>query len=589
MVSRKKRRIKGKGKAREAAIAIAKAAKDKEAVAVSVAVDDDEDEEARQQYELELGPPQQLELNEEESDGSNEEEEEEEDDNDKPRLREGQEIESTIAIDEATGQAYLIFSVAIVNGRFKRLNTGWEETDPEDQRLQIIEQRNCIAEKCDHGCHLPGESTNVYKEFMETFDAAFVASRDAGERDSLSLLKAGVDATFIKYADVWKNAKMIEWVRSFYLSRGARIILEVGSSSSSSSDRTAFMYASIAQFFAQYIVKILLEAQPTMYWPVLEDLLDCDDFSLVRFFKEGIPCSCLDEKYDEASSSLDESHAEWNNSPPPIQEGMTNIAMKETEEMESLVEAMFETDHLFLHALPDSHTLKKRIHIPKTKPICIECPKRIHVTVPRPPAKFSEEKLRMFYNKFTCECNTAGGVFNHNIRVAYLATREDYADMWNSSSVLENMSSIFLVLGTEYLLRGYKKAASNYASLAYCFEQHIACNLLKERLTMNWPKINELFFDPDEHTLVSFFKKRITCSCLDEKYKQVKSVKKLGLCYNINCPHLGRKVERSLTKCCSLCRRVNYCSRECQVDNWNLHQLYCHKYVEKDAAAINLD
>ena len=62
--------------------------------------------------------------------------------------------------------------------------------------------------------------------------------------------------------------------------------------------------------------------------------------------------------------------------------------------------------------------------------------------------------------------------------------------------------SNIIVLGTEYLVRGNSQAASYYAALAYCFEQHIACNLRKERLMMNWPKINELYFDPDEHKLL---------------------------------------------------------------------------------------
>eukprot|EP00985_Skeletonema_marinoi_P011041 scaffold5207_cov84-Skeletonema_marinoi.AAC.5 len=178
------------------------------------------------------------------------------------------------------------------------------------------------------------------------------------------------------------------------------------------------------------------------------------------------------------------------------------------------------------------------------------------------------------------------------MQAAYRATREEYAVVWNSAAVMECVSSTFLLLGTEYLLEGNNKAASHYASLAYCFEQHITCNLRRERLTMSWPKMNELYFDPDKHTLVSFFKKRISCSCLNATYKQVRSVKKLGICYNFKCPHPGRKVERRLTKCCSLCRRVNYCSRECQVDNWKLHRLHCPRYVHRDsrvAVVMDLD
>eukprot|EP00975_Prorocentrum_lima_P015612 3308141-Prorocentrum_lima.AAC.1 len=66
---------------------------------------------------------------------------------------------------------------------------------------------------------------------------------------------------------------------------------------------------------------------------------------------------------------------------------------------------------------------------------------------------------------------------------------------------MEFVSGYFLTEGTKYVLEGNNKAASHYAPLAYCFEQHITCNLRRERLTMSWPKMNELYFDPDEHTL----------------------------------------------------------------------------------------
>ncbi len=265
-----------------------------------------------------------------------------------------------------------------------------------------------------------------------------------------------------------------------------------------------------------------------------------------------------------------------------------SCAMNMNGEEESLVESTFETDMLSLR-LPDSHTAHIQIDGP-TKTASSGCH---HVRKPLPPQTPQfVKRMQNFFYEFRRQYNNnaaGGGVFNHSIRAAYLATRKQYDDMWNSAAVMDTVSSTFLVLGTEYILEGNNITPSNYASLAYCFEQHVACNILKERPKMNWPKINELYFDPNEHTLVSFFKKRITCSCLDEKYEQVRSVKKLGLCYNINCPHPGRQVKRSRTKTCSSCRRVNYCSRECQDENWDLHKLYCCRYVEGDVAAINLD
>ncbi len=249
-------------------------------------------------------------------------------------------------------------------------------------------------------------------------------------------------------------------------------------------------------------------------------------------------------------------------------------AMNTNGKEEDLVESTFETDMLSLR-LPDSHIPHMQIDGP-TKKASSGCH---HVGKPPPPEtpQLSHKRMQDFFYEFRKQYNNnaTGGVINYNIRAAYLTTRKKYANVWDSAAVMDSVSSTFVVLGTEFILEGNNIAASNYASLAYCFEQHIACNILKERISMNWPKINELFFDPDEHTLVSFFKKRITCSCLDAKYEQVRSMKKLGLCYNINCPHPGRQVKRSRTKCCSSCRRVNYCSRECQVENWNVHKQYC--------------
>ena len=95
--------------------------------------------------------------------------------------------------------------------------------------------------------------------------------------------------------------------------------------------------------------------------------------------------------------------------------------------------------------------------------------------------------------------------------------------------------------------------------------------------------MNELYFDPDEHTLISFFKKRISCSCLDGMYKQVKSMKKLGICYNFYCTLPYCRAERNLMKSCSGCRSVNYCSRACQKMDWLRHKGYCYGYVQRDS------
>ncbi len=88
----------------------------------------------------------------------------------------------------------------------------------------------------------------------------------------------------------------------------------------------------------------------------------------------------------------------------------------------------------------------------------------------------------------------------------------------------------------------------------------------------------------DEHTLVAYFRKRIPCKCLDEKYKEVKSITKMSVCMNPECSLPGRKVERKGMLHCIRCRQRYYCSRECQEAAWPMHKEFCNQYVDKQAA-----
>eukprot|EP00985_Skeletonema_marinoi_P003158 scaffold1315_cov75-Skeletonema_marinoi.AAC.1 len=407
----------------------------------------------------------------------------------------------------------------------------------EEQRQLMNEKRECIAEKCGHGYHLPVDS--ICQEFLQAFQRACSESYDP-ERSLKAIrntFNAGVDATSKNYAEVWADMKRMEQIMSFYLNRGVRSIFD-----GDGGDKCGYavMYASFAFYFEQHIATNLLKTQAAIDWPALGDLFSCDDLTILSFFKDRIPCSCLNEKYEEAKSSLvefgeeeeeddddDEEEAvdaeiELNYS--AIQQDLKSLAM-DGEEM-ALVESTFETDMLSQYVLPDYYVPRTQIDGATRETECV------HKKLSTFTLTGHEFILTtQFLKKFACEYNAAGSVLNYNIRAAYHATREEYADVWNSAAVMEFVSGYFLTEGAHYLLEGNNKAASHYASLAYCFEQHITCNLRRERLTMSWPKMNELYFDPDEHTLVSFFKKRISCSCLNTKYKQVRSIKKLGICY----------------------------------------------------------
>jgi hypothetical protein len=129
--------------------------------------------------------------------------------------------------------------------------------------------------------------------------------------------------------------------------------------------------------------------------------------------------------------------------------------------------------------------------------------------------------------------------------------------------------------GTQHILEGYNDVAHDNAYFARYIQQSTAVELHKTQALINWPKIENLTIRDDEHTLVKFFWRRIPCSCLDEKYEEVKHITKIGTCYNPQCKFPGGKLERRKTMYCSRSRLVTYCSRGCQKADWSTHKSYC--------------
>lgn len=164
---------------------------------------------------------------------------------------------------------------------------------------------------------------------------------------------------------------------------------------------------------------------------------------------------------------------------------------------------------------------------------------------------------------------------------ATAVTKEEYTDVY--SFKLESVVSILLSDGTQCILVGNNKLARLYAVLACHFEEWIAVKVRQTKPIYNWTRIYE-FNSADDHTLVRFFTKRISCACLDEKYKEVKSVKKMGFCYNPNCDQPNQMVERSKMFYCTRCCDVNYCSVDCQKADWKGHRGDCNEIVEMKAA-----
>ena len=161
-------------------------------------------------------------------------------------------------------------------------------------------------------------------------------------------------------------------------------------------------------------------------------------------------------------------------------------------------------------------------------------------------------------------------------------TSGKYSSVMTDANKMQWITSHFVSIAANLIVDGNLEGARGIASFASFFEQYTEVELHKSKATMNLFKLEELAV-ADEHTLVSYLRSRIPCKCLDEKYKEVKHVTKIGLCCNPQCHLPDRKCERSDLQKCSRCSRVNYCSSTCQADHWQKHKEYCGECVDRTA------
>ena len=213
--------------------------------------------------------------------------------------------------------------------------------------------------------------------------------------------------------------------------------------------------------------------------------------------------------------------------------------------------------------------------------------------IPIPGNHVCEAFIESFVVEFNACCRSNPNIYEL-FRHIYEATKTKYTEVWNDSDMMQWVASHIIIHGTNEILKGNYSIATHFSMCSSFFEQWAAVLYQNESQAScvwdkfvdlcDWGKMSELYLG-DEHTIVSFFRKRVPCNCLDDKYNEVKSITKIGFCHNPNCSLPERKTVRSKMLYCTQCRKANYCSRECQVAHWPTHKEYCALIAENNKRA----
>ena len=153
----------------------------------------------------------------------------------------------------------------------------------------------------------------------------------------------------------------------------------------------------------------------------------------------------------------------------------------------------------------------------------------------------------------------------------------------SNSNDMEQARACLLALGADFLLEAVakiskgplKQACAIAMSVVLCDAHKDACqklavdpgDLMVDPTTLQ--KIGDLVGGGLRET-ISFFAKRLDCSCLKEMYNEVKGDKKTA-----GCLHCSQFKERKTLMVCSGCKIAQYCCAKCQKDDWPRHKNYC--------------
>jgi len=159
---------------------------------------------------------------------------------------------------------------------------------------------------------------------------------------------------------------------------------------------------------------------------------------------------------------------------------------------------------------------------------------------------------------------------------------QTHTQIWNNESHKKSAIGIMTQIGTNMLLQD----EGGYNSWPLCIAQAIAVleqynSAADFTVVLYSREVISKWRDLDWNTtssrrdLLKFFRKRTSCKCLKKMHLEArKTIPKMGFCHGCQ-----KEYGRASQSVCSRCMIEQYCSRECQVANWPVHERLCNAYV----------
>ena len=147
-------------------------------------------------------------------------------------------------------------------------------------------------------------------------------------------------------------------------------------------------------------------------------------------------------------------------------------------------------------------------------------------------------------------------------------THEQHKQIWDNEGHRKMTVSILLSMGANSILRGDKvDFARSLALGTLLFERYDGD--FESAFVSAIPALRDIS-GCGERDVVRFYKKRLGCSCLKDKYAQSKLQPKYGMCI-----HCKKTFERASLMLCDRCKTTQYCSAKCQRADWKKHKEIC--------------